>query len=123
MAAEFIVSHVLHRVEIGDFLAHNGAHTGNLRDTLELEGQASTRDDIRPVVVVAATRSDICAVALLKLQCDGRRWHQDPVLPVNVELRENPGRTTQSERRAGYRRSGARAAKDAGERVGACAQR
>jgi len=36
MAAEFVASHLLQCIEIGDFLTHNRAHAGNLSDALEL---------------------------------------------------------------------------------------
>ena len=91
MAAQLVSSHLLHRIEVGDLLAHNWANASNLGDTLELEGQAVARDDIRPTIVVAATRPDICAVALLELQRDWRGWHQIQVFPVSLESRQNPG--------------------------------
>lgn len=36
MAAEFVASHLLQRIEIGDFLTHDRAYAGNLSDALEL---------------------------------------------------------------------------------------
>jgi hypothetical protein len=55
MAAEFVASYLLQRIEIANFLTHNRANTGDLRDALELEGKLVTQDGICAIVVVAAT--------------------------------------------------------------------
>lgn len=84
-------AYLLHRVEVGDLLAHDRASAGSLRHGAKLQMNLIARDGVVAAIVVAAARPQVGVAVGLELQRDGRGRRERLAVSRDGKLRQRPG--------------------------------